>query len=76
MSRRRRQVQLLIVSLVFGLLALFILFIGIAVSGIPARAEPPTVSTPQPRQTLPQKCQEHYGKGNDLWIECMGVGRK
>ena len=78
MQRKKiRQLELLIVSLAMLALALFILVIALAVMRIPeARGEALSPDTPTPRQTLPQKCQEFYGEPNDLWINCMGVGRR
>jgi len=75
MSRKQRQTQLFVVSVIIGALALATLYLGIAIAGYEhAKAQPPQI--PQARQTLPQKCQQYYNNGTDEWIDCMGVGYK
>lgn len=72
-DRRRRGLQLFVVSVITATLLLTLLYLAISVWVIEeAKGDEPT---PAPRTQLPSECAHLYNKGKHKeWAACMGVG--
>ena len=74
-NRQQRQTQLFVVSVIIGVLALVVLYLGICIIGYTKAAGQFVADAPTAqRQSLPEKCAPYYQDGTDAWINCMGVG--
>jgi hypothetical protein len=72
-DRRRRSLQLFVVSVITATLLLVVLYLMVSIWAIEHAKEPEA-----PRQqglSLPQLCAPLYARGrHKSWAECMGVG--
>jgi len=75
MDRETRRLQLLRWSVIIVAVLAVFMYLAWGIVGVQRALSPPTApKAVTVSMTLPEKCRPLYNRGDDNWINCMGVG--